>query len=137
MKPSRPLGSKVLLRLLPERRKEGRIFLPDEDTMKFCVRCGGFAEGLDSPCKGDPEFALNEKTDRYVRLGTDYSHDVQIVARDVVAEQSRQAEVLACGKAVRDVKVGMRVLVRFDSGEGDEVRLVEEGAIMGVVEEGT
>lgn len=134
--PYSPLGTKVLLRLLPERRKAGRFFLPDRDSIKFCSRCDKMMEALaDSRCTGEPEFALNRR-DSYDYRGMDYSHDIQYVTSDIVAEQARRAEVLAVGRKVKSVAPGQRVVVRFDSGEGDEhLRLVEEAVILAEVEE--
>lgn len=133
---SRPIGQKILMRLDPPIRMVGSLHMPDEDYIRYCSRCGTMMEKLsETKCSGTEEYGWDKYRDRPVFQGVDHSHQIESVKAPAGLTATRIGTVLACGPRVTEVGEGDRVLIPFASGEGEDVRLVRQDAVLASVEE--
>lgn len=137
-----PLRGRLFIRLDDPVVKIGSIWLPDEDFIRVCSRCGRTMEALDGPCPvGDEIIETDLATDSMHYRGVDHSHDIQSVKREIVAENCRRATVIAAG-AECTLAEGARVIVQFACGRSlnpddanSPFRDIPEAVVLLVIEE--
>lgn len=136
-----PIRNKVLLELEPEdRRYHNLLWLPDEDSIRYCRKCHQLMEALSNNprCRvGTDDFAFDKyHTDRLNYVGTDFTHDITSITAPVVASlAARAAVVLAIGPWVHAVAINDHVLVdQFAGGTRELIRIVREDTILAHLE---
>ncbi len=133
-----PIGDKILLKLDPEVRiSEGAIYMPDEDSIRICKKCGNMMENLAKrPCVVQDVFDNDEYHDRPRFRGTHQEHDIEVIYAPTLNEITRTGTVVEVGRRVKSVMKGDRVLVGHTSGGStDDVRVIRECELLGMVEE--
>jgi len=149
-----PIRNGVLLKLDPDFRMQGGLHLADYDTIKFCVKCPAtsFTHDLErTKCVPEEEWAddSQKKTVQlaygqrwrqgggdYVMTGINRDHRLESVRRPAAGQTHRIGTVLAIGPRCRSVNPGDRVMVGLTAGGSiDDVRVVKEDVILGIVED--
>lgn len=149
-----PIRNGVLLRLDPDFRVEGGIHLADYDTIKFCVKCPATSLTHDleqTKCIPEEEWAddSQKRTARlaygqrwrseggdYVMTGINRDHKLESTRRPAAGQTHRIGTVLAIGPRCRNVNPGDRVMIGLTAGGSiEDIRIVKEDAILGIVED--
>lgn len=143
-----PLPRHAILILDPMPPISTTLAVPDFDSIKYCRRCGRFAEALEKPCpRPQEEWEWDKNTGRRVFFrGLHTTHVIECVTAPTFNEHVRTGIVIAVNN-VPDVHVGMRVMIGvavgkdpygndnfFDRRTEEEVRIVDGDAIMAEVE---
>ena len=143
---TRPLGSKALVELDPDKDELRGLFLPDLDTIKICRKCERRQENLGDRCTVPSEiFEENRYEDRPEFRGLNWSHEIEAVQaprHPVGATPGRSSAtfgtIRAIGPKVEGFSVGDRVVVCYTAGVGvGNLRVVNaapDGAILALVE---
>jgi hypothetical protein len=131
------LHDNILVELDPEVRKIESLFLPDEDSIKYCRRCEAMMEKLgDTSCIGEEVYEHDSYHDRPVFRGFHFDHDIVSVTAPVIQNISRIATVVSVGNKVTDVHPGDRIMIGHTAGGSfDDVRFVQECEVLVIVEE--
>lgn len=132
-----PIRDRVLLLLDPIPEHRSGILLPDLDTIKLCRRCDMRREKLaTTPCVPQEEYRTDLRTDRVHYVRTHQEHQIYTIQAPISPERTRRGLVVALGPRARQDLAGLRVLVDFMAGGGDEdYRIVRDSEILARLED--